>query len=266
MEFALPVLSAVISIVSIICYVMIMVAAFKERLLYGFMCMFCCGLGGLIYGIMRWDQLKKPFLGWLMCNMAGFCIQFYTVKSDLSGSGLAKFLMEQNPQSKQSVVEPETEPRAAGPSAGQSYPARQIGRAAAVAEQASARSSEAGEIMAPAQPAPGAETSSDDSAGFDGAAGMTAGEVIVRPAAGSAANLPEVVVKGEMDEGWRAACELLKVSGVMKTSNSAVAIVNKMTVGLNEEASVSMDGQVFRFKITGIDVNAKKVEFIPVSR
>ena len=118
------------------------------------------------------------------------------------------------------------------------------------------------EVESPAA-APDAAPAAPGPASFDVEPGP-AGGGSARPAPGASGNAPEAVVKGVMDESWQAASELLKIGGVMKTSIESAAIVNNVTLGLNEEAAVSVAGQVYRFKITGIDVDAKRVEFIPV--
>ncbi|NLE67900.1 MAG: hypothetical protein GX608_10800 [Lentisphaerae bacterium] len=224
MDILLLVLPVAIAIVGLVCYSMITIAAFKERLMYGFMCLFCCGLGGIVYGIMRSSELKKPLFGLILCNIASIFLQFYTAGFDFGKMLDMKGAMEQEQELEMPVAIPEVESSAAAPDA------------------------------APAAPGP---------ASFEVEPGP-AGNGSARPAPGASGNAPEAVVKGVMDESWQAASELLKIGGVMKNSIESAAIVNNVTLGLNEEAAVSVAGQVYRFKITGIDVDAKRVEFIPV--
>ena len=224
MDILLSVLPAAITIVGFVCYMVITVAAFKERRLYGLMCLFFCGLGGIVYGVVRSSELKKPLFGLILCNIAYFFLQFYGAGFDFGKMLGMKNAPEQEQELEMPVAMPEVESPTAAPDA------------------------------APAAPGP---------ASFDVEPGP-AGGGSARPAPGASGNAPEAVVKGVMDESWQAASELLKIGGVMKTSIESAAIVNNVTLGLNEEAAVSVAGQVYRFKITGIDVDAKRVEFIPV--
>ena len=260
MDYLIVALMIINSLVSMAFYIYIMAAAFRERVLYGLMCLFCCGLGGLIYSIMRWEELKKPILGIVLCNIIGFFLQY---SSGNSMNKWAQGMIEQTEQPQTSVFVPPGGTPAIDPATGRSYPARQINRANEVADRMAKLNRETGAMIPPGNASVEAERPAPASGGFEDAPSTgSAGVRQNRPA--SAGDSPTVVVKGDLSGDWQAASEQLKVTGVMKTASSAVAIVNRMAVELKGDVAVELNGQVFHFKLVNIDLNKKLVEFVPV--
>lgn len=269
MELALIIVYCVCVIISFVCWLYLIVAAFRERVLYGLICLFCCSLGALIYGIMRFSALKKPVIAYLLCITVMVAIHFSS-----AGPALEKFFdkhgihqsestpLFQNPETKV-FVPPDPAPVPA-PATGESYPARQITRATEVRDKVESLNKDTGAMITPGN-TPVKVENPQSSAEFEDAPASPAGVSRTRPSSGSG-HSTTVVVTGDMDADWQAASELLKVKGVMKNANVMVATVNGMAVKLNNEVPVELNGQVYPFKIVKIDVNKNEVEFVPARR